>query len=80
MEKMIKIAVRILACGFFVQPVLVAIVIVPVFKGKPLAILYAILGTIGIVCIAIGIAVWKYCPKFFLGIFKRQKEVIEKIT
>ena len=80
MEKMTKIAVRVLACGFFVQPVLVAIVIVPVFKGKPPGVLFAILGTTGVVYIAVGIAVWKYCPKFFLGIFKKHKEVIEKIT
>ena len=76
---MIKIAVRILACGFFVQPLLVAIVIIPVFKGKPHAIFYAIIGTTGIVCITVGIAVWKYCPKLFLGIFNKQKEVIKKI-
>lgn len=68
---MIKIAVRVMAFGFFIQPVLVAIVIVPIFKEKPPAVLCTILGVTGVVCIATGIAIWKYAPRFFIGIFRK---------
>ena len=80
MERMITAGVRILACGFFFQPVLVAIVIVPCIEGKLPAFLYVILGVTALACIAIGVAVWKFAPKFFIGILNRMKASFKKNT
>ncbi len=76
MEKMIKIGVRMLACGFFIQPVLVALVFIPILKGRSPVALYVILGVGSLLCIVFGIVTWKYGPRFFVRIFKKLVDVI----
>ncbi len=71
MEKKIKIGVRILAMGFFIQPLLIFLIISRIYEGPNPGALYAIVGFSSLLCIAVGIAVWKYAPRFFFDIFQK---------
>ncbi len=80
MEKLVRIAVRTFACFLFVQPVVVAILLISIVEEQNPALLYAIIAASCLLCISAGIAIWKYAPSLFFRIFLKQKELIESNT
>lgn len=77
MDLIITILVKIVACLFMLQPVIVTIMVAPQIKGEVSMLLYVILGLLGLLCIVIGAGVWKRGPQFFIGILNKQRDIFK---
>lgn len=80
MEKLITIVVRVFACAFFIQPIIVVLVLLPAVKTKPSGILWLLFGLAALLCITVGVVIWRYAPKFFYSIFSKQIDILKENT
>ena len=73
MEKTITIIIRFIALAFILQPIVVVAVLFEGLKQNPSVPLFIsiVIGVSFLASVGVGVAVWRYAPEFFIGIFKR---------